>query len=302
MGALLAMLGFGEEALRKKLREDCALNDEQLETYRMETAFDLLTILKYFHIWKEFCKCLAKDHEKEPDKLELTGEEFLQIPCIAISPLKNQIIRSIPSKNGTGCHVGDIDFSAFMRLTAVTNGDARMADKLKFAFQMYDMDGDGKIEMHDLIQYLTAVTDFDEETKQQQDEYKEFIKKAAKTTFEELGRDDFLRMEDFQKTLLHSDFAHKYVLALPLNNVGDVAKEIEKVKKDLEIEAARLVKAEEVRQARYDATPEGKEATKQKEEEEEKKQKEEEEQKKKDEEKKAKKLAEEKAKKEAKEK
>ena len=261
--------------------------------YRMETAFDELTILKYFHVFKEYCKCLSK----EPEKLELTGEEFIQIPCLAVNPLRDQFLRCIPSKSGAGNHMGNVDFSAFMRLLAVTNGDARVAEKLKFAFQMYDMDGDGKIHIDDLVGYLSLVTDFDEDTTQQVEEYQEFVKKAAKKTFEELGRDDFLRLEDFAKTLLHSDFAHKYVLAMPLNKpLKTIQKKIDKVKVALEAEKQRMANANERRQKTFDSTPEGKELIKEKEEKEEKdkaeaeekKKKEEEEKKKKEEEKKQK--------------
>ena len=116
----------------------------------METAFDELTILKYFHVFKEYCKCLSK----EPEKLELEAEEFLQIPCFAVNPLRNQFLRCIPSKSGNGSHTGNVSFAAFMRLMAVTNGEARVAEKLKFAFNMYDMDGDGRIEIEDLVHYL----------------------------------------------------------------------------------------------------------------------------------------------------
>tara|TARA_B100000780_G_C21073799_1_gene432191 strand:+ start:190 stop:825 length:636 start_codon:yes stop_codon:yes gene_type:complete len=197
MGNVLQILGFNDDAIIAKLHVDCALNESQIETFKMETAFDEITILKYYHVWKNYCECLADLENKGiiRGELELTGEEFLNIPCFAISPLKKQFLRCVPSKNGSGNHTGNVDFPAFMRLMAITNGDARVADKLKFAFQMYDMDGDGKVEIEDLILYLTAVTDFDEDTKQQQEEYKEFIIRAAKTTFEELGRDDFLRIE-----------------------------------------------------------------------------------------------------------
>ena len=75
----------------------------------METAFDELTILKYFHVFKEYCKCLSK----EPEKLELTGEEFILIPCLAVNPLRNQFLRCIPSKSGAGNHMGNVDFPAF---------------------------------------------------------------------------------------------------------------------------------------------------------------------------------------------
>jgi Ca2+-binding EF-hand superfamily protein len=299
MGQLASMLGFSNAALIKRLRDDCTLNDEQLETFKMETAFDQVTILKYFHIFKEYCKCLSK----EPEKLELTGEEFIQIPCLAVNPLRDQFLRNIPSKSGSESHKGNVDFAAFMRLLAVTNGEARIGEKLKFAFQMYDMDGDGKVAMEDLIQYLTVATDFDEDTKQQVEEYKAFIEEAARTTFEELGRDDFLRIEDFAKTLLHSDFAHKYVLYIPLNKpLKSIKKNIEKAKDDIEAEKERIKKEDERRQLLYDLTPEGKEEIKEREEKEAKEKEEKEEQKKKEEEEKKKKEEEEKKKKEEEEK
>ena len=143
--------------------------------------------------------------------------------------------------------------------------------------------------------HTPVVTDFDADTKQQVEEYKLFIKTAATTTFEELGRDDFLRMEDFAKTLLHSDFAHKYVLPIPLNKpVKNIQKKIDKVKANLEAEEERLKKAVERRQTLYDATPEGKEEIKNKEEKEAKEEEEEKEQKKKEKEEKTKKEAEDK--------
>ena len=87
---------------------------------------------------------------------------------------------------------------------------------------------------------------------------------------------------DFSKTLLHSDFAHKYFLPIPLNKPKKwIEKKIARIKEHLIDEETRIVKAEERRQTIFDATPEGKEAIAQKAEDDEKKKKEEEEAKKK---------------------
>ena len=45
-------------------------------SYRMETAFDELTILKYFHVFKEYCKCLSNSC-LGIDTLGTTAERFL---------------------------------------------------------------------------------------------------------------------------------------------------------------------------------------------------------------------------------
>jgi hypothetical protein len=50
MGQIASMLGLADGAQTKKLREGCSLNATQIETFKMETAFDELTILKYYHV------------------------------------------------------------------------------------------------------------------------------------------------------------------------------------------------------------------------------------------------------------
>ena len=176
-----------------KLRAACSLSDEELETFHMETGFELISILRYFNIFSEYHKCIAENKEK----LELTPEEFKQIPAIQISPLGDQIVRIIPARTGSGFHKGNIDFAAFIRLLAITNGSARKADKLRYAFNMYDIDGDGKVSVEDLRKYAEMCTDFAEQDRSEITKYKELLNKAVDQTFSELGRTDFLRLEDF---------------------------------------------------------------------------------------------------------
>ncbi len=298
MGQIMDLFSNRKETA--KLRAACTLSDEELETFHMETGFDLLSILRYFNIFSEYHKCLSKDQ----DKLELTHDEFKEIPPIKISPLKDQIVRVIPSRTGSGFHEGNIDFAAFLRLLAITNGQARKADKLRYAFNMYDIDGDGKVSVDDLKKYTEMCTDFAEQDRGEVAKYKELLNKAVDQTFAELGRTDFLRLEDFAKTLIHTDFAHKYKLHIETHmDLAKVQKLIDKTQTDITKEEARQKKEEDRIEALYLGSPEGKAETKAKEEAEEaKKAKDEEEKKAKDEEEKKAREAEEKKKKEAEEK
>ena len=281
MGALFSLLNSSADM--KKLREDCPLSNEELETFRMETGFTQFKILRYYATFKLYIDCIAEDKTK----MDLTPEEFEQIPCICISPLKSQFIKSIPSKTGNGKHRGNVDFAAFLRLLAVTNGDSRFADKLRFAFNMYDIDGDGKVSVQDVTTFISSVTDFAEQYRAEETKYKELLEDAVKKMFQELGRDEYLRLEDFAQTLMHSDFAHKYQLNI---NTGMTLKKVQAVidknKKDLDGETERLKKEAERRQKIWESSEDGKAELKEKEEKEaaEKKKREEEEETKKKEE------------------
>ena len=273
MGQLMDLFSSGAEL--KKLREDCPLSDEELETFRMETGFTQREILRFYNLFKEYVAQLA---ENPGSKVKLTAEEFERIPCISISPLKSQFVKCIPSITGSGRHKGDIDFAAFLRLLAVTNGDSRTADRLRFAFNMYDLDGDGKVSVKDMIGFVTAVTDFAPQDRSEEARAKEMVENAVKQMFKELGRDEYLRLEDFAQTLVHTDFAHKYTLHLDTKMKPKKLKSlIEKTKSDMEGEEERLKKEDEKRQKLWELSEEGKAEMKEKKEEEERKKKEEEE-------------------------
>jgi Ca2+-binding EF-hand superfamily protein len=293
MGQLMAL--FSNAAELKKLREDCPLSEEELEMFRMETGFALKEILRYYAVFKEYVSCLAE--HKETSKVELTPEEFQGIPCIAISPLKAQYIKCIPSRTGSGRHQGNVDFAAFLRLLAVTNGDSRTADRLRFAFNMYDLDGDGKVSIKDMTAFIMAVTDFAAQDRGEQAKAKEMLDNAVKQMFKELGREEYLRLEDFAQTLVHTDFAHKYTLHISTKvKPKKMQVLIDKTTNDLEADAERVKKDEERRQQLWELSEEGKAEIKEKQEEEEAKKKKEEEEaaeKKKEEEEEAKKKKEE---------
>ena len=81
---------------------------------------------------------------------------------------------------------------------------------------------------------------------QEQAKAKEMLDNAVKQMFKELGREEYLRLEDFAQTLVHTDFAHKYTLHINTkSNPKKTQALIDKTKKDLEAEEERLKKEEE---------------------------------------------------------
>jgi len=79
----------------------------------------------------------------------ISVEEFLTIPELAVNPLLERII-SIFDTN----HNGEIEFSEFISgLSTFTQKDKKEA-KLRFVFQIYDVDCDGYISNGELFQVL----------------------------------------------------------------------------------------------------------------------------------------------------
>ncbi|XP_059475268.1 calcineurin B homologous protein 1 [Neocloeon triangulifer] len=88
----------------------------------------------------------------------LSREDLLRIPELAINPLGDRIVHAF-FQEGTG---DSINFLQFMQVLAhfrpiKKNKDTKLnsrEQKLKFAFKMYDLDGDGKISRDELLAIL----------------------------------------------------------------------------------------------------------------------------------------------------
>jgi len=79
----------------------------------------------------------------------LTTEEFLSIPDLALNPLLERILQ-IFDKNKDE----EIQFDEFITVLSTLSDKGSKADKLRFAFQVYDIDGDGYISNGELFRVL----------------------------------------------------------------------------------------------------------------------------------------------------
>lgn len=79
-------------------------------------------------------------------KNSITLLEFMSIPELAMNPLANRILVVFDKKKR-----GELNFKEFISNLAVFSINTRREIKLKFAFDVYDVDGDGFINQRDLF-------------------------------------------------------------------------------------------------------------------------------------------------------
>jgi serine/threonine-protein phosphatase 2B regulatory subunit len=76
----------------------------------------------------------------------LSKDEFLSIPGVASNPLATRLIETF-DKDGSG----DVDFQEFITGLSIFSTKGLKDDKLKFAFEIYDIDKDGFISNGELF-------------------------------------------------------------------------------------------------------------------------------------------------------
>jgi Ca2+-binding EF-hand superfamily protein len=299
MGNLLDQ--FDPKKRFDKLREEAKdLSDEQLEELHMNTKLPHIKILRAHKRFSEYLHVLYPDHF---DIKTIPVEKFKHIPCLHNNPLRKRIIHCSRLKKRDS--KDPVTFTDFVTLLSILNPEGKIDTKLKFAFRLYDFNKDGKICIEDMKAYVTAVTRFDENAQAEKNDKKaadsnnggnnsnkegvekkgkkkkkkvtsdieitpqEVIDQVATKSIEEITGNaaDPIKLEDFAKTLLHSDFAGKYSLHLTLHSsIFDAFKKIiDKVKskdyvdpiKDAdedEAEKNNAGKLEEVKITEEDAT------------------------------------------------
>ncbi|KAK9380118.1 uncharacterized protein V2V93DRAFT_371691 [Kockiozyma suomiensis] len=89
---------------------------------------------------KRFMK-LDKNNSGTIDK-----QEFLAIPAIATNPLASRLIAIFDEDGG-----GDVDFKEFLAGLSAFSSRGEQDEKLKFAFNVYDIDRDGFISNGELF-------------------------------------------------------------------------------------------------------------------------------------------------------
>ncbi|XP_045929874.1 calcineurin B homologous protein 2 isoform X2 [Micropterus dolomieu] len=168
-----------------------------------ETGFSAAHILR-LHERFEF---LDKDKRGQ-----LSPQDFGALPELALNPIGDRIIGAFFSPGQE-----TVDFASFVRILAhfrptETNRTRDGAQqepvnsktrKLKFAFQLYDQDRDGKISRAELLQVLRAMLGIQVTEEQLQSIAERAIQEA------DLDKDDAISFDEFRKSLEKVDIDHK---------------------------------------------------------------------------------------------
>ncbi|XP_026853606.1 calcineurin B homologous protein 2 isoform X1 [Electrophorus electricus] len=168
-----------------------------------ETGFSPAHIVRLYDRYK------ALDKDK---KGHLCPQDFGAIKELAMNPISDRIIGAFFS---SGQEV--LDFPSFVRILAHfrpvdknrpkdPNSPEHInsrSNKLKFIFQLYDQDKDGKISRQELLQVLRTMLE-----KQVTEEQLESI--ADRTIQEaDLDRDDAISFDEFRKSMEKVNIEHK---------------------------------------------------------------------------------------------
>ena len=164
------------DKLRAEAKE---LSDEQLEELHMNSKLSHFKILQAYKRFNEYLHVLYPDHF---DIKEIPVDRFKHIPCLHFNPLRKRMI--LCSRLKKRDPKDPVTFTDFVSLLATLNPQGKIENKLKFAFRLYDFNGDGKICIEDMKKYVATVTHFDKE--QLDAENNEESSKGAKVT--EIGK------------------------------------------------------------------------------------------------------------------
>merc|ERR1712165_345721 len=192
------------------------LTQENITQISSETGF---TASQIERLWSRFTSL------DKQQKGYLSREDFLRIPELAINPLGDRIVHAFfrdgrssdvthdysPEK-GAGADRDVVNFCDFVRVLAhfrplkknmEKNKLNSRQEKLKFAFRMYDLDGDDRISKEELLAVLTIMVG-DNITEEQ-------LNSIAERTIMEADddKDGFISFDDFCKVLERTDVEQK---------------------------------------------------------------------------------------------
>lgn len=171
--------------------------DEELEEYRMVSGLDQDEILRLYGIFR---------FKVGTGDTVMFKDTFLSLDCMVNNPLKEQVCRVF----GFG-ESDTIDFKTFLCGVAEFNSPspALREQKLKVAFKLQDMDGDGVISKSDMITYLKATT----YGGLQEVEIQEIVQNVFRECCSD-SKQEVITFNDFQRVIAPTDFHIK--LNLPI--------------------------------------------------------------------------------------
>eukprot|EP01134_Creolimax_fragrantissima_P002807 CFRG2807T1 len=165
-------------------------------------GFDVDTLQQESQFSAVELKRLKRRYERlDADKNgKISSEEFMQLPELANNPLVERIIATIDTDNS-----GDVDFQEFiMALSIFIRGDKE--SKLKFAFRIYDMDGDGFISNGELYAVLKMMVG----SNLQDTQLQQIVDKTI--MYSDQNGDGKISFEEFCQVIAHTEVEEKMVV------------------------------------------------------------------------------------------
>lgn len=116
-------------------------------------------------------------------------QEFLSIPAVANNPLAMRLFAVVDKDGG-----GDVDFKEFIEALSTFSSKGSAESKLKFAFEIYDIDRDGYISNGELYLVLKMMVGSNLKDGQLQQIVDKTIMEADSTRQGKISFEDFKRV------------------------------------------------------------------------------------------------------------
>lgn len=136
-------------------------------------------------------------------KGSISKTELEKIPGVACNPLVDRVI-AVMAKNKSE----RVTFSELAHALSILSPQKPSEDRLRFAYSIYDVDGDGKVSNADLFTTLKVMVG--------QNLTEVQVQQIVDRTFIEadLDRDGYITFEDFQRLSASGDFGEKLVVRI----------------------------------------------------------------------------------------